>query len=155
APFGLNPDLQCRAGWFVNSRIGLDLTDIQFEEGLAKDLGGIHSIDALRFSVPVEGSLLHPKMDIGNALLNAMRVNMRSLFDAFIKGTVMKETGGSEAAKKILKDLAGETSGDTNEASGITSDTLIDLLGEQVEEIGENEAVKEELKNIGKWLLGQ
>jgi len=155
APFGLKPDLQCRAGWFVDSRIGLELTDIELEEGLADDLGGLSSIDALRFSVPVEGALLDPRVDIRGGLLSAMRGNMRSLFDAFLRGVIGKETGDSTAAKKVLKDLAGGSSGDTNAPSGINTDTLIDLLGEQVEEIGENEAVKEELKNIGKWLLGE
>jgi hypothetical protein len=55
----------------------------------------------------------------------------------------------------MLKDLAGGGSSDTNAPSPINSDALIDILGEQVEEIGGNEELKKELKNLGKFFFGK
>jgi hypothetical protein len=179
APFGLDPKIHCREGWFKESTVTLNLVDIVFEDKLAKRLGGMASVGSLRFSLPVEGSLRKPVVDLQQALYGALGGNAQTLLGSFLKGVVAKETGRdeppenladaavellgehvdeigeSETVQKILKDLADGGSSDTNAPSPISSDVLIDILGEQVEEIGENEALKGELKNLGKWLFGQ
>ncbi len=179
SPFGLDPRLYCREGWFRDSSIVLNLEDIVFEDKLANRLGGMGSIGSLRFSVPIEGSLQEPTVDIQQALHGAIGGNAQSVLDSFLKGAMAKEAGleeppddltavaievlgrhvdeigESETAKKVLKDLADGGSSDTNAPSSLSSDVLIDILGEQVEEIGENEALKDELKNLGKFLFGR
>ncbi|MBT8046359.1 MAG: hypothetical protein KJN67_04255, partial [Pontiella sp.] len=179
APFGLDPEIHCRAGQFENSLIALNLENIELEAGLADSLGGIGSIGSLRFVVPLEGSLQQPRIDIQTALMSAIGGNTRSVLDAFLKGAAGKqagmdqppetmseaaveilgqhvdEIGQSEASKKILKDLVGGKTADTNATPAVSSDSLIDILGEQVDEIGENEALKDELKNLGRKLFGK
>jgi hypothetical protein len=176
APFGLEPDVHCRAGAFEDSRLTLSLQDIQMHQKLSKDLGGIGSIGTLKFSVPVEGSLREPKVDVTSALLGAVGDNTGTLLSAFLKGAAAKEAGldespeslaeaavellgkhveelgENEAAKKVLKDLAAGGASDTNAPSPSTTDVLVDLLGEEVDEIGESELLREGLKELGrKW----
>ncbi len=146
APFGLDPNLHCRDGWFRDSSVVLSLTDIVLEDKLAKRLGGMATIGALRFPVPIEGPLQEPTVDLQQAISAALGGNVQTLLDSFLKGVVSKDR---------TEGLADGSISDTNAPSSLTSDTLIDILGEQVEEIGENEELKNELKNIGKWLFGK
>ena len=146
APFGLDPILHCRDGWFQDSSVVLNLTDIVLEDKLAKRLGGMASIDSLRFPVPVEGALQEPTVDMQQAISSALGGNVQTLLDSFLKGIAPKERP---------EDLAGGNISDTNSPAPVTTDTLIDILGEQVDEIGEDEELKKELKNLGKWLFGK
>ncbi|MEN8255624.1 MAG: hypothetical protein ABFR33_09160 [Verrucomicrobiota bacterium] len=179
APFGLDPQIHCREGWFRDSLVTLNITDIVLEDKLSDRLGGMASIGSLRFPVPVEGSLREPTVDVQQALYGAIGGNTQTLLESFLKGAAAKEAGSqetpetltdaavevlgahvdeigeSEAAKKALKDLVDGEPFATNAPSPVSSDVLIDILGEQVEEIGENEAVKDDLKNLGKWLFGK
>ncbi len=179
APFGLDPRIHCRDGGFTESSATLTLENITFEDKLADRLGGMGSIDSLRFSFPIEGSLQEPEVDLQQALRGAIGGNAQTLLNSFLKGVVAEETGRedlpdnladavvvvlgehvdeigeSETAQKVLKDLAEGGSSDTNAPAPISSDVLIDILGEQVEEIGENEELKDELKGLGKWLFGK
>ena len=175
APFGLDPALHCRGGWFENSEVVVELRDIVLEDKLAKRLGGMASIGSLRFPVPVEGSLQEPRLNVQAALSAAIGGNAQTLLTSFLSGMVsdeassadlsdaavealaveIEEIGESETVQQVLKDLANGTASDTNTPAPLSSDTLIDILGEQVEEIGENEELKSELKNLGKWLFGQ
>jgi hypothetical protein len=180
APFGLDPVLHCRESRFVDSAISINLRDIEFEDKLSDRLGGMASIGSLSFGVPVEGLLQEPVFDVQSSLLSALgKGNVRSLLDAFLKGSAAKEAGmkegpeslpdaavevlgvhveeigESEAVKQVLKDLMDGQPSATNAPASLSSDVLVDILGEQVEEIGENEDVKDELKNLGKWLFGK
>jgi len=175
APFGLDPALHCRGGWFENSEVVVELRDIVLEDKLAKRLGGMASIGSLRFPVPVEGSLEQPRLNIQAALSAAIGGNAQTLLTSFLSGMVsgevssadlsdaavealaveIEEIGESETVQQVLKDLANGMASDTNTPAPLSSDTLIDILGEQIEEIGENEELKSELKNLGKWLFGQ
>lgn len=179
APFGLDPRIYCRDGGFTESTATLTLENITFEDKLADRLGGMGSIDSLRFSFPIEGSLQEPEVDLQQALRGAIGGNAQTLLSSFLKGVVAEKTGRedppdnlvdavvavlgehvdeigeSETAQKVLKDLAEGGSSDTNAPAPIRSDFLIELLGEQVEEIGENEELKDELKGLGKWLFGE
>ncbi len=179
APFGLDLQVYCRDGWFQNSSVALNLTDIVFEDKLARKLGGMASIASLSFPVPIEGSLQQPTVNVQQALYGAIGGNAQSVLDSWLKGAVSKELGvetppedmaaaavevlgqhvdeigDSETVRKLLKDLADGESSDTNAPSPVSSDVLIDLLGEQVKEIGENEELKDELKNLGKFLFGK
>jgi len=179
APFGLEPVLHCRDGWFEESAVSLNLRDIVLEDKLSDRLGGMASIGSLRFMVPVEGSLQEPVVDIQSAFQTALGGNARPLLESFLKGAAAKEAGlqespetltdaavevlgaqvdeigESEAAKQALKDLVNGEPSATNTSSPISSDVLVDILGEQVEEIGENEEIKDELKSLGKWLFGK
>jgi len=179
APFGLDPQIHCREGWFRDSAVTLNLSDIVLEDKLADRLGGMASIGSLRFSVPIEGSLQQPTVNMQQALYGAIGGNTQTLLESFLKGAAAKgaglqeppetltdtavevlgahvdEIGESEAAKKALKDLLDGKPSATNASSPVSSDVLIDILGEQVEEIGENEALKDDLKNLGKWLFGE
>jgi hypothetical protein len=118
-------------------------------------------------------------VDLQAALMKSISGNAGSLIDAWIRGQAAKQAGmentpesitdaavealanevpeiaASPTAKKILKDLADGKPSATNKPDPISTDTVIDLLGEQVEEIGENEELKNELKNLGKWLFGE
>ena len=178
APFGLDTDLHCRDGFFSGSTLALNIKEIRLEEKLADKAGGMSSIEALRFPVPVEGSLQNPDVNVESALVQALGGNAKSLLNGFLTGVVIKEAGleeppenitdaaieilgreveeigRSETAKRVLKDLADGPSSDTNAPAAQTSDVLIDLLGEQVDEIGENEGLKEDLKNLGRSLFG-
>lgn len=156
APFGLDPDLHCRNGWFQDSSVALNLKNIVFEDKLAKQLGGIGSIGSLRFPVPVEGPIKQPTFDLSK-VLSGFWQRPAKLADAAVEaiGKQVGEIGDSEAVKKVLKDLAGNGSSDTNAPSPINSDVLVDILGEQVKEIGENKEIKDELKNLGKFLFGK
>lgn len=179
SPFGLDPRLYCREGWFKDSSVTLKLGDIVFKDKLAKRLGGMGSIAMLRFPVPIEGSLQEPDVDVLQALQGALGGNAQGLLDSFLKGAAAKEAGleeppenlteaavavlgehvdeigESEAIQEVLKDLADGKSSDTNAPSLINSDILIDILGEQVDEVGENEELKDDLKNLGKFLFGR
>jgi|GEM_PF-3476629 len=179
APFGIDPALHCRAGWFQDSAVTLNLNRIELEDKLSNKLGGMGTIESLRFSVPVEGSLRRPRVNIEKALHGAIGGNVSALLNSFLKGAAAKEAGldtppetlgeaavavlgaqvdeigKSETMKKVLKDLADGEPSDTNAPSSISSDVIIDLLGEQVKEIGESEEIKDELKNLGKWLFGK
>jgi len=178
APFGVDPSLHCRNGLFTESTLSLNIENIRLEDKLADRLGGISSIDALRFPVPVEGSLQEPEINVQSALIQALGGNATSLLDSYIRGVVaeeagleeppenltdaaieilgreVEEIGRSETAKRVLKDLAAGGSSDTNTPSPQTTDVVIDLLGEQVDEIGEDEGLKQGLKNLGRALFG-
>ncbi len=137
APFGLDPVLHCREGWFENSAVALNLRDIELEDKLSDRIGGMASIGSLRFVVPVEGSLQEPDVDVQSALLDAIGGgNVQSLLNAFLKGAAAKEAGMRESPESL-------------------SDAAVEVLGEQVEEIGESEEIKDELKSLGKWLFGK
>ena len=178
APFGIDPEFHCRNNRFENSKITLTLRDIELEDKLSDRLGGMGNISSLRFSLPVEGTLEKPIVDLESGFKNAIGGNVGSLFGAFLMGAAGKEAGTdvppetmqdaavevlgahvdeigeSETVKRVLKDLADGEPSATNAPDPISTDTLVDLLGEQVDEIGENEELKDELKNLGKWLFG-
>ena len=136
------------------------------------------AIDEIRFTVPVEGTLDEPRVDVESGLKLALGDNSRSIIEALVQGQVIKHAGGdpnatvsdaaveklgeeidelgeNEAAMQVLKDLADGQPSDTNQPAPISSDTIVDILGEEIDEIGENEALKEELKDLGKWLFGK
>jgi hypothetical protein len=178
APFGFDPNLHCRDHRFENSSFALNLHNIQLEDKLAERLGGMGSIERLRFPVAVRGTLDAPYIDVQEALFQALGGNTRSLLDAFLKGAAAKEAGldeppenmtdaaveilgehveeigENEAAKKVLKDLAGGESSDTNAPAEPASDVIVDILSEEIEEIGENEVLREGLKGLGRRLFG-
>ncbi|MDF7799507.1 AsmA family protein [Pontiellaceae bacterium B1224] len=179
APFGIEPQFYCRENQFANSQVSIAMQNIQLEEKLSRQLGGMGSIDQLNVTAPVTGTLYEPQVDLQGALMSAIGGNTRSLLDAWIRGQVEKqvgegdpnasvtdaavealakevpEIGKSETAKKVLKDLAGGGTSATNAPAPINSDTIVEILGETVDEIGENEELKSELKNLGKWLFGE
>ncbi len=176
APFGLEPDLHCRAGVFEDSVLMLTMRDIELHERLARDLGGMSTIGLLKFGVPLEGPLRKPRADVKAALLGALGDNAGSVLKSALLGAAAKEAGLDEppeslaeaavellgkhveeigenkAAKKVLKDLAEGGASDTNAPAQSTTDILVDILGEEVEEIGESELLREGLKGLGrKW----
>jgi hypothetical protein len=179
APFGLEPEIFCRKGRFQDSSVSLNLTDVVFEDKLAKRLGGMGSIGQLRFPVAIEGSLQEPSVNLQDALFGAIGGNAKTVLDSFLKGFAAEEAGldeppedlataaveilgeqvdeigDSETVKQVLKDLTDGKPADTNAPAPVSSDVLIDILGEQVDEIGENEELKDELKNLGKFLFGK
>jgi hypothetical protein len=179
APFGIDPSFHCRSGNFEDSTVALNIPDIRFEDKLAKRLGGVGSIGSLRFSVPVEGTLHQPSVDVLAALRGAVGGNVPSMFNSIIKGVAGKEAGlpeapetlgeaavevlgekveeigGSETVKKVLKELADGQPSDTNAPPPAATDVLVDILGEQVDEIGEDEELKKGLKDLGKFLFGK
>ncbi|VGO20735.1 AsmA family protein [Pontiella sulfatireligans] len=136
APFGLDPQFFCRGGRFEGSAVALSLTDIRFEDKLAKRFGGLGSIGSLRFTVPVEGTLQEPVIDIQQALYSAIGGNAPNLLDSILRGVAGKELGS---------DKAPETLGEA----------AVEMLGEQVDEIRENEEFKDDLNTLGKWLFGK
>ncbi|MDF7807351.1 hypothetical protein P4E94_07875 [Pontiellaceae bacterium B12219] len=178
-PFGLEPEFYCRDNRFMNSQVSISLKNVQFEDKLSRKLGGMGAIDSLRVTAPIGGTLNRPEIDLQAALMKSISGNAGSLIDAWIRGQAAKQAGmenppesiaeaavealagevpeiaASPTAKKVLKDLADGKPSATNAPAPISSDTVIDLLGEQVEEIGENEELKNELKNLGKWLFGE
>ncbi len=179
APFGLVPNLECRDGWLQNSSISLNLVKVELEDKLSRQLGGMGTIESLRFAVPIEGPLNKPRADISKAFTGAIGGNVKTLLDSFLKGAAAKkagldeqpstlgdaavealgaqveEIGGSETIKNVLKDLADGEPSATNAPSPVSSDTIVDILGEQVKEIGESEELKDTLKGLGKKLFGK
>jgi hypothetical protein len=178
-PFGMGPSLRCRNGYFSDSSVRLEMEHIVFEDKLARRLGGVGSIDRLAFSVPVEGSLRSPEVNLEAAFLGAITGNASSLLNAIWRGVVQKETGGnpapttaaeaavevladqvdeigeSETTQKVLKEIAKGVPSETNETVRIDTDALIDILGEKEDFIGENEEVKQLLKGLGRGLFGK
>ncbi len=136
APFGFDPDLHCRDNRFAQSSFALNLKHIQLEDKLADKLGGMGSIDSLRFPVPVEGTLQEPSVNVQDALVKALGGNTRSLLNAFLRGAAAKETGAEEPPDSL-------------------SDAAVEILGDKVDEIGKNEALKKDLKDIGRKLFGK
>jgi len=77
--------------------------------------------------------------------------------------------GKSETAQRLLNDLANavvstnqsnhqatnQPPAQTNAPAPPITDALIDILGEEVDEVGENEALKNELKGLGRLLFGK
>lgn len=179
APFGLVPALRCREGYFERSQVALNLTGVEFEDKLAKQLGGMRNIERLELVVPVEGPLQKPKVDVAAALKGALMKNSGSILNSLLKGAAaeqagleappeslsdaavevlgskVEEIGESETVKQVLKDLAGGASSATNTAPKDKTDTLIDILGEHVDEIGEDEELKKGLKDLGNLLFGK
>lgn len=147
APFGLEPVFHCRANAFTHSAFALNVRDIQLEDKLSRRLGGVGSIGSLRFVVPVEGTLDEPEVDVASVLFAALGNNARSLLDAILQG--------SAGTDGVLKDLAGAPPSATNAPPTTSSDALVELLGEHVKEIGEDEALKDDLKKLGRQLFGR
>lgn len=99
APFGFDPRLHCREGVFEHSTIALNLNDIRLEGKLADRLGGMGSIESLRFVVPVEGTLQSPSVDVQGSLLSAIGGNTQSLLDSLLKGAAEDaDLGAAEGA---------------------------------------------------------
>ena len=114
APFGFDPLLHCRENRFEHSAFVLNLRDIRMEDKLVKKLGGMGSIDALRFPVPVKGTLQEPAVDVRRALSKALGGNTGSLLNAFLKGAAAKEMGVDEPPEKLeegLKSLGNQLFG--------------------------------------------
>jgi len=105
APFGFDPELHCRAGRFENSSFALNLKNIELEDKLSKQLGGMGSIDSLRFPVPVKGTLQEPRVDIQQAIAKGLGGNTKSILGAFLKGTAEKELGVDEPPEKLEEGL--------------------------------------------------
>ncbi len=135
APFGFDPQLYCRENRFERSSFALNLKDIRLEDKLADKLGGMGSIESLRFAVPVEGTLEEPSIDLAGALLGAVGGNSQSLLTAFLRGAAAGEAGAEDPPESL-------------------SDAAVEALGKQVEEVGESEALKNELKGLGRRLFG-
>jgi hypothetical protein len=180
-PFGLEPEFHCRENRFERSRVTLSLENVRLEDRLAKELGGMASVGTLRFPVAVTGTLERPQADLQGAVMAAIGGNAGTILDSLLKGVMkeqtgvavvptnradivevavealgkeVKEIGGSETVKKVLKDLADGKASATNAPSSISTDTIVDLLGEQVKEIGKDEELKKDLKKLGGWLFG-
>jgi hypothetical protein len=101
APFGFDPRLHCREGAFERSRVVLNLTDIKLEDKLARRLGGMGSIDSLKFVVPVEGTLQSPEIDVQRSLLAAIGGNTQSILDSLLKSAM--EEAAPEGAEEDLE----------------------------------------------------
>lgn len=134
-PFGLEPEFHCREGMLERSQVALILRNIQLDDNLSDSLGGMGAIESLRFVVPVRGPVGAPSADVKGALKSAIGGNARTLFDAWMKGQAAKQAGMEEEPESL-------------------SDAAVEALGREIEEIGENEALKNELKNLGKRLFG-
>ena len=124
-PFGINPHLYVRENHFKNSTLNIELTDITFDEHLSKHLEKTASIEKLSMPIPVKGTLRKPKFNIQKAFKNSMNSNSQSLFKAFLQGQL-----GTE---KPPEDI---------------TDATVDLLGKEVDEIGDNQALKQLIKNV-------
>lgn len=107
APFGFNPRLHCREGAFERSRIVLNLTDIKLEDKLSRRLGGMGSIDSLKFVVPVEGTLQSPEIDVQRSLLAAIGGNTQSILDSLLKNAAeeVAPDGADDDLEEGLKSL--------------------------------------------------
>jgi hypothetical protein len=104
-PFGLDPRLHCRDNRFADSSIELTLKDIRLDDRLAKKMGGMGSIDSLRFPVPVRGTLQEPSVDVKEALIRSLGGNTKSLLNAFLKGTAAREMGIDESPENLEEGL--------------------------------------------------
>lgn len=112
APFGIDPELHCRDNQFKKSAFVLNLKNIELEDNLSRQLGGMGSIESLRFPVPVKGSLQEPTVEYEKAFFKALGGNTKSLFGAFIKGAASKELDESsgnveDGVKKLGRKLFG------------------------------------------------
>ncbi|MBN2162160.1 MAG: AsmA family protein [Pontiellaceae bacterium] len=177
APFGFDPDIHCRDSRFENSSFALNLNSIRLEDKLADRLGGMASIESLRFPVTLEGTLTEPKVDVPGAFMSALGGNVENILGSLIKGAAkeagldevpenitdaaveilgqhVEEIGENEDVKKVLKDLADGKPSDTNAPAPAVTDVLIDILGNEVDEIGNDEVLKEGLKGLGRKLFG-
>ncbi|HSR87486.1 MAG TPA: hypothetical protein VLL07_00915, partial [Pontiella sp.] len=107
APFGFDPLLHCRNGAFERSRVVLSLTDIELEDKLSRRLGGMSSIDSLKFVVPVEGTLQAPEVDVQRALMSAIGGNTQSILDSLIRGAAEEAApdGAEDDLEAGLKSL--------------------------------------------------
>ncbi len=105
APFGFDPQLHCRENRFEDSSFALNLKDILLEDKVAKQLGGMGSIDSLHFPVPVKGTLQEPSVDVQEALIRSLGGNTKSLLNAFLKGSAAKEMGIDEPPENLEKGL--------------------------------------------------
>jgi hypothetical protein len=107
APFGMDSRMHCRKGAFEKSRVALNLTDIKLEDKLAKRLGGIGSIESLRFVVPIEGTLQSPAIDVQGSLLSAIGGNAQSLLDSLLKSAAeeVAPEDTDDAVESSLKSL--------------------------------------------------
>ena len=129
SPFGIEPTFQCRENRFENSQLAIGLREIELEDKLADRLGGMGSIESLQFVVPLEGTLQDPVVDVAGALVGAIGGNTRSILDAWLKGAAAKEAGLEQPPESM-------------------ADAAVEVLAEQVEEIGESETVKKVLKDL-------
>ncbi|HEY5653413.1 MAG TPA: hypothetical protein VIR63_03475 [Pontiella sp.] len=125
-PFGIEPDIHCRNGRFENSALEIILKVIELEDKLAEKLGGMASIGKLRFSVPVTGSLREPKVELFSGLQGALKGNAGNVLGSFLK---------SRGDRKSNEDTP-------------PADAVVEILGEQVEEIGKSETAKRILKDL-------
>ncbi|MDH3982118.1 MAG: hypothetical protein OES84_04370 [Kiritimatiellaceae bacterium] len=141
-PFGINPDFHCRFGQFHKSQVGIVLRNIQFKDGLIRDLVGLGAIDSLRLVVPVEGTLKKPLIDVEEAFESSVRNNAGTILDAFRKRPAQKDLATGDASVK-------------NTPSSIDTDAVVDLLGDEIKDLAEDEELKEDLKELGKWLYGK
>lgn len=86
APFELKPAIHCRFGRFVDSCFLLSMKQIRLEDKLSGRKADLGSIDALRFPVPVEGTLLHSTVDVRHSFRRALGGNAPLAFDPFSQG---------------------------------------------------------------------
>ena len=128
-PFGFEPRFQCRENQFRDSQMALILNNVQLDKKLAKKLGGMGLVESLRFVVPVEGSLEEPSVDFKSAFMGAVGGNTRAILDAWLKGAAAEEAGLEEPPETV-------------------SEAVVEILGEKIEEIGENEELKKVLKDL-------
>lgn len=128
-PFGIDPELYCRFGRFQQSSLGINLRNVRMEDKLSRKLGGMGAIELLRLDIPVTGTLQESEVDAAKAFKSAIGNNAGSILDALIKGVAAEEAG-------------------LNESPASMTDAAVEVLGEHVEEIGENEAAKKVLKDL-------
>jgi len=124
-PFGVNPDLYVRGNKFEHSKVYFELNNITFEKRLSKHLGDMASIESLNIPIPVKGTLRKPKFNVQKSFLDSMNPNSESILKAFLQGKLDLE--------KPPEDI---------------TDASIVLLGKEVDEIGENKALKKLIKNV-------
>lgn len=155
APFGFEPQIRCRNGRFEESMFALELKNIQFEDKLADKLGGVASIESLRFPVPVAGTVQKPSVDVKRSFALSLSGNSRTLLESVLSGVASEqlEIDGDDT-KRLLEGLGMGGSSKTNASASTVTDVLVDILGDKVDEVGENALLKDGLKSLGRKLFG-
>ncbi len=104
SPFGVDLRFHCRAGQLESSHLTVNLRDVNIASALGYDDGHVPT-QALQFSVPIEGSLKKPKINIAGALQSAIRRNAPAFLGALLEGAAEK-VGGFEQPVNDLKEAA-------------------------------------------------
>lgn len=85
-PFGCDPRIYCRNGWFQQSKIGLRFRNVELKHSLVKKLGRSGTVEELKLVVPLQGNLRQPAIDVEAALKrNLSSGNLESILEIFAK----------------------------------------------------------------------